>query len=413
MGNRDFSRIGRHIGRAVRRAARSGNFEEIGRTIGDGVQEFADSVSHAFGTADTQHRQQYPPYTAAPQNPADGQQNPPPQAGYRNPGSVPTEQFSPFRNRMPGTVAGLVCAIVGFSMGSMFLIADICVLAAAFVQSLSSASFVVTASVLFPLTAASLGVGIYGVARRRRACRFARYRDALDGASFGKVSALAEAAGESEEKTKRDLRKMITSGACPHGHLDAAGTCFMVDDSTYADYLEAEHAYQARQQAARAEEEKKQADPKQAEMESVKQEGLEYLRQIREANDALPGKEISDKLDRLESVAARIFHCVEEHPEKLPEIRRFMRYYMPTTLKLVKAYREFALQPVEGENIAGAKAEIEHALDTVNAAFENLLDSLFADDALDISTDISTLETMLKQEGLTGSDFKQPDGSEK
>ena len=121
---------------------------------------------------------------------------------------------------------------------------------------------------------------------------------------------------------------------------------------------------------------------------------------------------ISEKLDRLENVTARIFECVRKHPEKLPDIRRFIRYYMPTTLKLVKSYEEFETQPVQGENITKAKEEIEQALDTVNRAFENLLDTLFADDALDVSADISTLETMLKQEGLTGSDFaKEPDES--
>ncbi len=89
-----------------------------------------------------------------------------------------------------------------------------------------------------------------------------------------------------------------------------------------------------------------------------------------------------------------------------------MRYYLPTTLKLVQSYQEFDTQPVQGENITQAKTEIAQALDTINAAFANLLDSLFADDALDISTDISALETMLKQEGLTGSDFqKKPEDS--
>ena len=86
-----------------------------------------------------------------------------------------------------------------------------------------------------------------------------------------------------------------------------------------------------------------------------------------------------------------------------------MRYYLPTTLKLVNAYREFEQQPAQGENIRSAKEEIKKSLDVINQAFEKLLDSLFEDDALDISTDISVLHTMLAQEGLTGSDFPQED----
>ena len=82
-----------------------------------------------------------------------------------------------------------------------------------------------------------------------------------------------------------------------------------------------------------------------------------------------------------------------------------MNYYLPTTLKLLDAYEEFDSQPVQGENIKTAKQQIEQTLDTINIAFENLLDKLFTDEVLDVSSDISALETMLKQEGLTGSEF--------
>ena len=131
------------------------------------------------------------------------------------------------------------------------------------------------------------------------------------------------------------------------------------------------------------------------------------MRQIRETNDAIPAEDVSEKLDRLELVIDRIFYHVEKHPDQLPEIRKFMDYYLPTTLKLLKAYQEFDSQPVQGENIKTAKQEIRNTLDTINIAFENLLDSLFEDAAMDVSTDISVLQTMLKQEGLTGSEFEQ------
>ena len=119
---------------------------------------------------------------------------------------------------------------------------------------------------------------------------------------------------------------------------------------------------------------------------------------------------VSEKLSRLEDITTRIFDCVEQRPEKMPEIRKFMSYYLPTTLKLVNTYREFYEQPVESRNIAGAKKNIEGALDTINTAFENLLDSLYQDDAMDVSTDISVLKSMLAQEGLTDRDFHKKTG---
>lgn len=90
----------------------------------------------------------------------------------------------------------------------------------------------------------------------------------------------------------------------------------------------------------------------------------------------------------------------------MDDIRRLMDYYLPTAIKLLEAYEELDRQPVQGENIVTSKKEIEETLDTLNAAFERLLDNLFRDTAWDVSSDVSVLKTMLAQEGLTGKDFK-------
>ena len=63
---------------------------------------------------------------------------------------------------------------------------------------------------------------------------------------------------------------------------------------------------------------------------------------------------------------------------------------------------------MQGPNIQKSKKEIEDTLDTINQAFEKLLDSFFKDTAWDISSDISVLQTMLAQEGLTKGAFERP-----
>lgn len=415
MRNRSYKHIGKHIGRNVRDAFRSGNLEEIGRAIDSSVQEITNVGNEVFN--DLKNAGQHPPFSHA-QNRSQGEPFQNDEGSWQAPQpetqpvyQKPTEHIA-FRSRMPGGISGLVYTIIGSSIGIPMLIVDIVafIVGATGYVTLSDVAMVI--SVLTPIMVAALGMMVYGITLRRRTRRFMRYREAMGRAAFCTVAKLADTVGETQERTKKDLKKMITCGACPQGHLDHEETCFMVDDRTYDEYLEAEKAYTVRTEAARAEEEKKQADPKEAELEAVKKEGSEYLQQIRAVNDALPGEVISEKLDRLENVAARIFVCVGQHPEKLPDIRRFIRYYMPTTLKLVRSYEEFEGQPVQGENITKAKEEIERALNTINTAFENLLDTLFADDFLDVASDISTLETMLKQEGLTGSDFtKAPDDS--
>ena len=57
------------------------------------------------------------------------------------------------------------------------------------------------------------------------------------------------------------------------------------------------------------------------------------------------------------------------------------------------------------KNILSSKKEIEGSLDTLNIAFEKLLDRLFQDQAWDVSSDISVLKTMIAQDGLAEEDF--------
>ena len=134
-------------------------------------------------------------------------------------------------------------------------------------------------------------------------------------------------------------------------------------------------------------------------------EGRDYLRQIRELNDKIPDPELSAKMDRLEDITRKIFDHILQNPKKIPQVRRFMSYYLPTTLKLLNAYHNLSQQGVDGENIRTSMNDITLMMDSVILAFEKQLDNLFQEDALDISTDISVMETMLAQEGLSGSDF--------
>ena len=89
-------------------------------------------------------------------------------------------------------------------------------------------------------------------------------------------------------------------------------------------------------------------------------------------------------------------------PQKLPQIRKFMNYYLPTTLKLLNAYDRMDAAGVSGANIDGTMGKIETMMNTVVVAFDRQLDALFADEALDISTDITVMEQMLAREGIGG-----------
>ena len=146
------------------------------------------------------------------------------------------------------------------------------------------------------------------------------------------------------------------------------------------------------------------------ELDKMVSEGQKALEEMRRLNDSIQDAAISAQIDRLEQVSGKIFRQVQKDPTQLPQIRKFMSYYLPTTLKLLRAYDDMSHQGVQGENITGTMERVRGMMGTIVTAFERQLDSLFGDQALDISTDITVLDNMMAREGLVDSPLKaEPD----
>lgn len=241
--------------------------------------------------------------------------------------------------------------------------------------------------------------------------KYYQYGSVLKQAEFFNISDLAKATLGSDKSVLKDIKNMIKLGFLPRARFDSTETVCMVTDRAYEQYLGAESDRIAREQ--KAEEDKKAAiaaeRARNAEYKNLSdkeiqilEEGKEYIVFVRQINDVIPDtEEMSNKLYRLEEIMNRIFAQVKKDPSSADELHKLMNYYLPTTKKLLNAYVELDKQPEVGENITQTKKEIDEAMDTINMAFESLLDSLFQDMAWDISSDISVMKTMMAQDGLT------------
>lgn len=172
----------------------------------------------------------------------------------------------------------------------------------------------------------------------------------------------------------------------------------------------------APQPQAMAEEEKP-ASSGNEELDKMIRDGALAIGEMKRLNDSITDEKLSAAIDRLEALSQKIFDAVRQNPDKLPQIRKFMDYYLPTTLKLLNAYDRAAATGISGENIDSTKRKVEEIMDTIVTAFARQLDSLYGSEALDISTDITVLETMLAREGLSGQSMqaettKTADGGE-
>ena len=129
-------------------------------------------------------------------------------------------------------------------------------------------------------------------------------------------------------------------------------------------------------------------------------EGNRYLEQMKKANDIIQNTVISEKIDKLGDVTKKIFAYISEKPEKLKDIRRFITYFLPTTIKLLNSYARAEAQDNDGENIRQIKNDIEGAMDGIIDSFQKYLDNLYADEAMDIDAEITVFDSMLKAENL-------------
>ena len=297
--------------------------------------------------------------------------------------------------RMKGMMLAISGGILASGMGLGTLVLSI-------FGTVGHMSSLVLGGTCFLAAGALAGVGLLtgGIKKLGKLERFQKYIGTLGTHTYCNFEQLSAAVGKPVKFVKKDVKKMISDGWFRQGHIDAQETCLITSNETYQQYTQTAKALEEKKQ----EEERRQADLS-PEVQEVLDKGNEFLDKIHKSNDAIPGVEISAKISRMELIVEKIFERAQKHPKIIPDLKKMMNYYLPMTVKLLDAYEEMDRMPVQGENIKSSKKEIEDTLDTLNQAFEKLLDSVFQDTAWDVSSDISVLHTLLAQEGLTDDDF--------
>ena len=221
----------------------------------------------------------------------------------------------------------------------------------------------------------------------KRVRKFNKYLAVMGDAKIVRVGYIASSTGISEKKVRKDLQAMLDDSYFPAGaYFDSGLDCLV---------LSHEAAGALRREKETAADEASRQD---------RQQETEYaaiIKELQTLNVSIIDEGISAKIERIEELTAKIFKIVESSPEKLPQIRRFMNYYLPTTLKLLRSYDTLERQGVHGENITAAKESIDSVLEKLAVGFEQQLDQLFRSENIDISSDISVLENMMAQDGLS------------
>lgn len=308
-----------------------------------------------------------------------GTYQPPRQAAPGTQGMNRGRQGKPIDlNRGKGMmVAGIVIAIIfGIVLVSGFPILAV------------GSGFLNALAVMSPITGFFLGglaLTWAGVRRNKQVKRFRKYLALIGRRESVSITTLAQAMPVSFRKACSDLQDMLDDGILETGYLDMSTGRLILSDEGLQDPPE---------------EKEEEAPPEDAPLDMNDDNAV--LNEIRRLNDDIDDEVMSRKIDRIGEITGKIFAFQKQHPNRAGQLRSFLNYYLPTTLKILKAYARMEEQGIEGENIRSAKERIEGMMDKVVDGFEKQLDKLFQDDAMDIATDVQVLEQMLEKDGLSG-----------
>lgn len=213
------------------------------------------------------------------------------------------------------------------------------------------------------------------------------------------IDDLAVYSKEEPEKVIKDLNKAVKIKLIPQGHFGKDNLIFIASDEVYEKYKDKQAVYDRyyRKQV----EERLRMKERTKEMQAIMDQGQGYIDKIHESNDIIKDKIISQKLDRMENVVSMIFHEVDVNPQNADKLGMFMNYYLPTTEKLLEAYIEIDEKQIKGKSLEKTKKDIEEAIDKIIDSFEGLLDKFYHEKEMDIATDISAMEILMKQDGLS------------
>lgn len=369
--------IGDQIFNAVQNAVDSQDFSNLQSTIEKSIGIAAEGIARGLSSASDGIRRGQEQYALA-------------QAKKRREEQMATIYANPSGQRSVGIALvgwGVVLGVPGLA-GTVFTI---------------GAGSILVAGILAAATVAGGALFAMGMKRLNLVNRFERYRDAIGLRDFCYLDEIAASTADSTENVRQNVKAMLSHGLFKQAALGDGENFLALTNDAYQQYRQARgKALEKKQQQALTQSEHSQLD---AETQALLERGNAYIAQIRESNKAIPNPEISKKIDQIEHVVRTIFDRAAERPEVIDDLDHLMDYYLPTTVKLLDAYRDLDAQPIQSETISQSKREIEGALDSLNVAFEKLLDSVFRDMAIDVSSDISVLHTVLAQEGLVESPF--------
>lgn len=308
------------------------------------------------------------------------------------------DSFSAWKRRLErkwkngGLAAAIVFTAVGWSLAGCFgitaLVMGILTAVGAAPLGLTHDEFMAIPILFACFTPVTVGCAVMGWFGTKNLFYFGRLGKLLRAANDWTcdLPTLARKAQIKQEKAYDTVAKAVGSGDLPNAAISDDYSTLYLDDMLMPTPASTPASAQEVPAAPLSD------------AEQFRREGTDFLSYLKRCTGKL-GSDADAELSRMQKTCAAIMGFVHNHPEQLNRVRRFREYYLPTTRKLLDTAQ--GLGDTDTANAAEIRRDITGILHTLNAAYEKLYDTLLQDVSMDVSTEIDTLEAMLRQDGLT------------
>ena len=229
--------------------------------------------------------------------------------------------------------------------------------------------------------------------------RFNAYEEMLKIKKMEYIDSISEYTKTDSNMIIEDLNAAIDKKLIPQGHFTNENLVFMVSDKSYDKYSENAAAYD--RYFKKQIEERKRVKSRTRAVEKILDTGESYIKKFNGFETEISDKVILKKIEHIKTVTSLIFHEVDINSRYAKSLGMFLNYYLPTTDKLLEEYVSIGKKDIKGKVLTRTRKEIEEALDTIVTAYDQLLENIYEEQEIDILSDISAVEMMIKQDGLS------------
>lgn len=244
---------------------------------------------------------------------------------------------------------------------------------------------------------------------KRLAINYDRYKRELGDRTVASIRDLASAVGQSEERTVKDILYFMKQDYFKQARIVEDDSIFILDIPTFRLYKQKVTGLPYYKRAALEEDDSEEVSVESInkdQADSIIESSDKILEKMNAIGSNIRSRTFKDKLSKLFSNISDILDLVKRYPDKAVRLNKFADYYMPTSLKLIETYEEFEMMNTDDPKILKSMAEIDTSIGTIAEAFDNIKVDLLSDRAMDVKTDIDTINLILGQEGLLEDDWR-------